>query len=257
MDVLDGSVGVDDGGAHARGPHVDDEDGAHGQPISPNGEGRPSLPGLRMPRGSRALLQAHAARRRRRPGRRPGSGARLMPDAVVVADGAAVGAHRLHDRTPGARCSTARPRRRRPPCRPVQGGAAGPVGPAPGEGEVETGAVHIGVATGGPTPPGCPRCPQGGDAVVVEAGQRRPARRDLDGVDHDPGPVQRGQGRHVVAVPHPPLDDGQVEVGGARRRALGVHHGQGGVEQAGIGFVEHDQGARPDTSKLRVDSVPS
>ena len=76
VDVVDGPVRVDHAGAHARGPHVDHEDLAHGHRTSPNGEGSPSFPGLRMPRGSRVSLRldedVEGAARGRRPGSAPG-----------------------------------------------------------------------------------------------------------------------------------------------------------------------------------------
>ena len=62
VDMLDRGVGAHDGRPHARGADVDDEDApaapAHGQGTGPNGEGRPSLPGLRMPAGSSACFSA-------------------------------------------------------------------------------------------------------------------------------------------------------------------------------------------------------
>ena len=78
------------------------------------------------------------------------------------------------------------------------------------------------------------------DARLVEAGQRRPPGRDLDRVDHDPAAPQRGQGRDVVAVPEPPLDQARRRAASAAR-ALGVDDGQGGLDQAGVGLVEDDE----------------
>ena len=72
VDVLDGAVGADHRTPHPRGADVDDQD-AHGQGTSPKGLARPSLPGLRMPWGSRACL-SEVSTSKPRPGRRAGTG---------------------------------------------------------------------------------------------------------------------------------------------------------------------------------------
>ena len=101
-------------------------------------------------------------------------------------------------------------------------------------------------------------CPAPGRARrdgVVEAGQRRPAAGDLHGVDDHAGPPQRRQRRDVVAVGEPPVDEAVVEHGGTG--ALGVDHGQGGVDQGRVGLVEHDQdvGVGPVEGAARLGGV--
>ena len=58
--MRDRRVGSNDGGAHTRGPDVDDENaaavGIHDQGEGPKGDGKPSFPGLRMPTGSKLSL---------------------------------------------------------------------------------------------------------------------------------------------------------------------------------------------------------
>ncbi len=153
----------------------------------------------------------------------------------MVADGPTVRPHRVHDDVARRRCSSARPRRRRA-CRPLLAPPAPPlrpggrrVGHPSGEGEVQTGAVDVGVALVGRGGQRAVDAEERRHTGVVEHRQRRPARRDLDGVDHDPGPVQRRQGRDVVSVPHPSLDDGLVERSRPGRGALGVDDGQRGI----------------------------
>ena len=84
VDVGDLAVGADHRPPHARGAHVDHQH-AHGQGTGPNGPVRPSLPGLRIPWGSRAsLTEARTAKPAPRAvGQEAGP---VEPDAVVVAD---------------------------------------------------------------------------------------------------------------------------------------------------------------------------
>ena len=65
---------------------------AHGHAGSPNGDGRPSLPGLRIPFGSSACLTAtqHVERRAERLGDEAGA---VEADAVMVREVAAAGEH--------------------------------------------------------------------------------------------------------------------------------------------------------------------
>ncbi len=132
-------VGSHDGGAHARGPDVDDQYAAavpaHDQGEGPKGEGRPSFPGLRIPAGSKLALrptrtskpEPNAAGRKRD---------RLRPMPVVMADGgAAVRQGGAGHRVPGLAVEVLAPLACRPPR------------PAAGEGEVEAGAVGVGVET--------------------------------------------------------------------------------------------------------------
>ena len=103
---------VDHAGAHARGAHVDDEDRAHGQPDLAEGRRQPELARVEDAVGVEGLLQ----RAQHVEGPAEGVGQEPAPvdaHAVVVADGPAVRAHRVHDDAPRRRCSSARPRRRR------------------------------------------------------------------------------------------------------------------------------------------------
>ena len=133
--VLDGGVRSHNGGAHARGPDVDDQNApparAHAQGAGPNGEARPNLPGLRMPLGSKVALRPRqdVEAGAQRPGQEAGA---VEPDAMVVADGGPVGQGGVGHRVPGLAVVAL------PPF-----GVA--LGPAPAEGEVEAGTVGIGV----------------------------------------------------------------------------------------------------------------
>ena len=60
---------------------------------------------------------------------------------------------------------------------------------------------------------------QRADDLVEEAGERRPRAGDLGGVDDDAAPPQRRQGRDVVAVPQPPLDQARRRAGARRPRS--------------------------------------
>ena len=135
--------------------------GGHGG--SPNGDGRPSLPGLRMPCGSSAAL-TRRARRAPAPRASATKRARLMPDAVVVRQVAAGGEHGALAGVPQRDVRRLdRVRRRRG-----------------GEREVQAGAVGVAV-----------RQVAAGDAGVLDAsatprGRRRtaPARRPTGGDLH-------------------------------------------------------------------------
>ena len=56
-----------------------------------------------------------------------------------------------------------------------------------------------------------------------------------------PARYRRGERRHVVAMPHPALDERGVEHGGTG--AFGFDDGHRGVEQALVGLVQHDEDA--------------
>ena len=116
--VVDRGVGSHDGGPDAGGADVDDEDAAAracviDQGEGPNGEGSPSLPGLRMPTGSKVSLRPRRTSKPEPSARGQEAGA-VEPDAVVVADGRPVGQGGVGDRVPRLRGSSARATRRRP-----------------------------------------------------------------------------------------------------------------------------------------------
>ena len=204
------------------------------------GRGARACPGLRMPRGSRASFTATSTSK----ARAEGVGHEPAPvdaDAVVVADGSAVGPHRVHDDAPGRGVVPLGPR-----IRGVVDSAVARrrrLGHAAGEGEVEAGAVDVGVATGGPRRPGCRRSPcSAATHGVVERGQRRPAapRSRWCRPRCRRGTAAPGPRRRCGAPPTAP----RAPRRGAPRRAggaLGVDDGQRGVEEAGVGLVEDDE----------------
>src|SRR5581483_1412205 len=55
--MLDGGVGTDHRSSDPRCADVDDQNAGHDQGDGPNGDGRPSFPGLRIPFGSKAALR--------------------------------------------------------------------------------------------------------------------------------------------------------------------------------------------------------
>ena len=138
----------------------------HGQPTGPNGLGRPSLPGLRMPFGSSACFNATSVRTQGR-ARRRRTGA-VQADAVVMAQRAAGRARPAAPR-PRVRVVPVFVRRARP-CR---------------EGEVEAAAVEVAVRL----VRGCgesARHPSSAATVsVVDARKVGPPAGDLHGVDHE------------------------------------------------------------------------
>ncbi len=127
--------------------------------------------------------------------------------------------------------------RPRVPGRGVVG--AGAVRRPSGEGEVEAGAVRVGVALVGRGRKGPVDRAEGVDDGPVEGGQRRPPGRDLDGVDHHARPPERGEGGHVVAVAQPAVD--QVGAEHLAAAALVVDDGERRGHQGRIALVEHDE----------------
>ena len=116
--VLDRGIGAHDGGADARGADVDDEDAAarvaaHVQGAGPKGEGSPNLPGLRMPTGSKVCLEPAQDLEARAEGPGQEAGA-VQPDAVVMADGGAVGQGGVGHGVPGLAVVALAPLGRRP-----------------------------------------------------------------------------------------------------------------------------------------------
>ena len=93
------AVGAHHRPPHPGGAHVDHQD-AHGQGTGPKGEVRPSLPGLRIPRGSRASL-TEASTSKAGPSAPAQEAGPVEADAVVVADGPPGARGGLGDPVPG------------------------------------------------------------------------------------------------------------------------------------------------------------
>jgi hypothetical protein len=129
------------------------------------------------------------------------------------------------------------------------------LGRSAGEGEVEAGAVGVGVALvgGGASVPGTR--PSASSDGVVEAGQGGPPPGDLDGVDHHAGPPQRRQGRHVVAVGQPAVDEATSRVGARRTPASTT--ARVASTSAGSASSSTISTLVSGWSKLRPDSVAS
>ncbi len=230
--VLDGGVGPHDGGTDARRADVDDEDAAprraHAQGAGPKGEGSPNLPGLRMPTGSNVSLRPRSTSKPE-PRARGRKRERFEPDAVVMADRGAVGQGGVGDGVPGGAVVALAPL-----------GVA--LGAAAAEGEVQAGAVGVGVGLVGRGGEGPVDGAERADHLVEEAGQRGPRPRDLGRVDDDAGAPQRGERGDVVAVAEPALDQGAIErVGAGRAAALVVDDGERAGEDVGVGLVEDDE----------------
>ena len=167
-------------GPHARGADVDDQDAAAGRSRprrrSPKGEGRPELARVEDAGGVEGGLE----RREDVEGRSEGVGQEARPveaDAVVVADRRPVAVSPRRSPRP-------RPGGSRPPARPGPVPASAPVrrGRRPGEGEVEAGAVDVGVGLVG----------RGHQRALERLRGRRPPRR--------PGPGRTDQRPAISTV---------------------------------------------------------
>ena len=153
----------------------------------------------------------------------------VEPDAVMVADGGAVRQRGVGHGVPGLAVVALAPF-----------GVA--LGAAPAEGEVEAGAVGVGVGLVGRRGQGSLDRLERADDLVEEAGQRGPGARHLGGVDDDPAAPQWGQRRDVVAVTEPALDQVGVErLRAAPRWRTRRRRSQRGRQDGGIGLVEDDE----------------
>ena len=233
VDVLHGGVGADHRAPHPRGADVDDED-AHGQGTGAERGGQAELAGIedavgvegRLDRGEDVERAAEAVGQEAAP---------VESDAVVVADGPAGRQGGPGHLVPRPAVVVGRSRRPRP------AGIRGDVPGRPaGEGEVEAGAVGVGVALVGR-----------GDQGARHRCQRVRARRRTGRAGPPTGPTPRRcrrRCRPATAGPAPRRRCGGSSHRSTRPTSRAVRAGallvddvEGGAHQCRVGLVQHDQ----------------
>ena len=157
--------------------------------------------------------------------RLPDEAGPVQPHAVVVAEGAAGGQHRPRTGVPR---------------RPVVG--LPPVGlDLSREGEIETGAVGVGVRQVRRGRKGSVYRLDRLRGLGVHLREVTPPGRDLHRVDDEAAGDQRLEGGDVVAVLEPPADELVVEPLGAGVDALLEHDVHHALDELGVAFVQREK----------------